>query len=395
MRFTSLVVLAFWGAIPISQASEGAETLVKSPHNRSYGLVSGLDKQGFALQIETREINLSVAASKKSGLSDVAALTRGPKEASIFNETVRGVVLVISDDGVGSGALITKSGHIVTNLHVVGKATEVGIIFPPSDPSKKPSKDDLIIGKVLKVNEIKDLALIQVQKLPSSARPIVLATKPISVGDNVHAIGHPKNQLWTYTKGYVSQLRPGYKWTGSAEGPKHEADVIQTQTPINPGNSGGPLVNDQRELVGINSFKDPDATGLNYALHVSEIRSFLKQEGNIRQPNDETRKCGKNAVYSRENENKLSGKHLALGFDTDCDTKVDAELQIPHDKRKPHVFVIDTNDDGVWDIVTIDEDGDGKWDYSLLDTNYDGHFDHRGSHPDGKIIASRLVKIAN
>ena len=53
------------------------------------------------------------------------------------------------------------------------------------------------------------------------------------VGADVHAIGHPQGQTWTYTKGLISQVRPDYQW-----GP-HKADVIQTQTPINPGNSGG------------------------------------------------------------------------------------------------------------------------------------------------------------
>ncbi len=394
MHTKTLLSFIFCGAVSASHASDITETLLTNLDKPADTSTTAGARRAYSAVIASSELNFVTALSKKSSLSEVASLTRGPKEASIFNDTVRGVVLVISEDGIGSGALITRTGHIVTNLHVVGNAKEVGIFFPPTDPSKKPSKEELIKGKVIKVNEVKDLALIQATTLPTSARPIVLANTPVSVGDDVHAIGHPKNQLWTYTKGYVSQLRPSYRWTGGPTGPKHEADVIQTQTPINPGNSGGPLVNDRRELVGINSFKDPDAAGLNYALHVSEIKNFLQQSGDIRAPKQAEKLCGSKPVYVRDGDNTVTGKHTAYGFDADCDGEIDGEIQIPYDKSKPHLFKIDSNGDGKTDIVVIDRDGDGKWDSSLLDTDFDGKFDHRGIHSDGKLIASRLEKIA-
>jgi S1-C subfamily serine protease len=54
----------------------------------------------------------------------------------------------------------------------------------------------------------------------------------VQVGADVHAIGHPKEQTWTYTKGLISQVRPDYEWSDGST--KRKADVIQTQTPINP-----------------------------------------------------------------------------------------------------------------------------------------------------------------
>src|SRR5262249_15643552 len=99
----------------------------------------------------------------------------------------------------------------------------------------------------------------------------------VKVGDDAHAIGHPIEQLWTYTKGYVSQIRRGYDWQNQGENFHHKADVVQTQTPINPGNSGGPLLNSQGLLIGVNAFGAPNAQGLNYAIAVDEVKIFLEE----------------------------------------------------------------------------------------------------------------------
>ena len=79
------------------------------------------------------------------------------------------------------------------------------------------------------------------------------------VGADVHAIGHPFGEDWTYTRGYVSQLRDQYGWKSDL-GKHHVADVIQTQTPINPGNSGGPLFSEIGEVVGVTTFGRPGPT---------------------------------------------------------------------------------------------------------------------------------------
>ena len=62
----------------------------------------------------------------------------------------------------------------------------------------------------------------------------------IRVGQDAHAVGHPKGNYWSYTKGYISQIKQNYKWNYQDQ-TKYNADVIQTQTPINPGNSRRPF----------------------------------------------------------------------------------------------------------------------------------------------------------
>jgi S1-C subfamily serine protease len=70
---------------------------------------------------------------------------------------------------------------------------------------------------------------------------------------------------------------PAYEAAGDSAmmGREHRATVIQTQTPINPGNSGGPLLSDNGRMIGVNSFGDPKAQGLNFAVSVSDVRAFL------------------------------------------------------------------------------------------------------------------------
>src|SRR4030095_3705503 len=164
------------------------------------------------------------------------------------------VVLILAGDGIGSGALLRSDGSIVTNWHVVSSSSEVGIVFKPVIEGRRLTKADVYRGVVVRIDEVADLALVKVEAVPANARPVPLGSlEDIAVGSDVHAIGHPTGESWTYTKGFVSQIRRAYEWS-TQDGTTHRADVVQTQTPINPGNSGGPLLGDQGQLVGINSF---------------------------------------------------------------------------------------------------------------------------------------------
>src|SRR5665213_2645903 len=142
---------------------------------------------------------------------------------------------------------------------------------------REPSTQDIHVGHVIRRDEIADLALVQVQDAPSDVPIVAIGkTDSVEIGDDVHAIGHPTGEDWTYTKGIVSQIRRDYKWTGDEDHLTHEATVIQTQTPINPGNSGGPLIDNDLQIVGINSFKS-EGEGLNFAVSADDINSFLSR----------------------------------------------------------------------------------------------------------------------
>ena len=319
---------------------------------------------------------------------------RGAVEANIFSKLSPSVVIIITDDGMGSGSLISKSGTILTNWHVVNESSEVDVIFKPAG-QEEPKESDVLVGKVMFVDEISDLALVTVQSVPRNSKPIPLANhSDIHVGADVHAIGHPEGLLWTYTKGLISQVRPGFQW-GSGDKIVHEADIIQTQTPINFGNSGGPLLSNNGKLVGVNSM-GREGEGLNFAIAVSEVKRFIAAKESRLAPD----KPGKTDEQGKKTSdwcwlNEEAGDDAKIvPVDFDCDEKVDGVFIVPHDKSEPISCVFDRNDDGKHDQIIYDTDRDGSWDVSLWDVDFDGDSDLRGYHPDGKFKPSRYEGIS-
>ena len=200
---------------------------------------------------------------------------RGAKEADVYRRIAPSVVLVETNDAIGSGSVISTDGEIITNWHVVKGYSKVGIVFKPADEGVSVGASRAFVADVLKHDEVADLALLQLKTLPTTMPAAVHFGDfaKVSVGDDVNAIGHPSGETWTFTKGYVSQIRKGFQWH-SDDAVMHLADVIQTQTPINPGNSGGPLLDAKGALIGINAFK-AEGEGLNFAIGVDEIQQFI------------------------------------------------------------------------------------------------------------------------
>jgi len=202
--------------------------------------------------------------------------TRGAKNIEVYKRAVPATVLIKTDNGsLGSGSIISSRGEVLTNWHVIQGASRVTVYFKPEEGGQA-SQDLAFTAIPIKVDQVADLALLQIQDPPSALHTLELGDlKELEVGQDVHAIGHPKGQVWTYTTGIVSQIRSDYQW--KEEDLIHQGTVIQTQTPINPGNSGGPLLNDQTQLIGVNSFVAAEAEGLNYAVAVDTIKAFLQK----------------------------------------------------------------------------------------------------------------------
>lgn len=253
--------------------------------------------------------------------------------SKIFKQHSNSVVLIATDNGgLGSGSVIRSDGLILTNWHVVGDAEEVLVIFRPKGFAAIETGENYI-ADVLKADQEVDLALLKLRHLSRTLSPISIASPDtIEIAEDVHAIGHPKQNYWTYTKGVISQIRPNYKWTGDGT-IFHYADVLQTQTPINPGNSGGPLLDDQGKMVGVNSFGDVEADGLNYAVAATTVKNFIES---------------------------ISIKNPSAGL-------VNSDPAI--------LGSYDTNDDGYLDTWHLDYDRNGILDCVKIDTNFDGEID--------------------
>jgi S1-C subfamily serine protease len=318
-----------------------------------------------------------------------ASTLRGAAEISVYQKAVQGTILIVTDESLGTGVLITNKGHILTNQHVVGKNKVVTVFFKKSNGEKLRAEDG-IQATVKKVDEITDLALIEIdlKKAPNNLRPIVLSKTPTLVGGDAHAIGHPSGELWTYTKGYISQIREGYIWLN------HKANVIQVQTPINPGNSGGPLLNNKGELIGINSFKDTQNESMNYAVALSDVKSFLISKESRFSPESSKSNCEVSVGQAYEsNDTDEFGPSSNTPMSTNCDKRINVIVRTPHNKKHPILTLVDTNGDGKADVVIADEDRDGIPDYSILDKDYDGTYESRGIHTSKQFTPDKIVGI--
>jgi S1-C subfamily serine protease len=317
---------------------------------------------------------------------EASSRTRGAKEVRVYQDASPGVVLVVGEEKFGSGVVIGADGTIVTNLHVVGADSKVEIIFKPMAEGADPKDGEAMVGRVIKRDEIADLALVKVPALPPYVKPLAIAaTSGVQVGADVHAIGHPTGEAWTYTRGIVSQVRRDYAWTAEDK-LDHKATVIQTQTPINPGNSGGPLLDDDLQVIGLNSFKG-EGEGLNFAVSAEDIRAFLARSGDRKAPatgraqaaaarlaKPPAKGACETKVMAMEKETKPIPGDLYF-VDIDCDNKTDAMVLEPTDPKEPIMMMMDTKRDNLIDVILIDENRDGEWEAGYFDTDRDGDSD--------------------
>ena len=191
----------------------------------------------------------------------------------IYEDNALGVVLLMGDAGYGSGIIISTKGYILTNNHVVEGNENLEAILS-YQYNLDGYKEYVHSIEIIKQDKVKDLALIKINNPRTALRPINISRKVPAIGSRVHAIGHPDLEVWSYTTGYISQIRDEYEWSYEDEF-EHMANVYQTQTPIAEGNSGGPLLNSYGNLVGINTFGDEKNDFQNFSIAVDEIVKFL------------------------------------------------------------------------------------------------------------------------
>ena len=174
--------------------------------------------------------------------------------------------------GLGSGFVIDKEGHILTNNHVVDGADRV--LVQTSDGRQ-------LRGKVVGADKKDDLAVIQVKEL--GLPPVAFGdSDKLQVGELVMAIGSPFGFDQSVTVGVVSAR--GRRLDGT---PYAFEDFIQTDASINHGNSGGPLVNMNGEVVGVNSRIAGEGTGIGFSVSSNVARRVaqaLIRDGRVRRP---------------------------------------------------------------------------------------------------------------
>lgn len=222
----------------------------------------------FIAFLEDSRVEAAIAESDFENAStfetqEVLTLRKPLKNLIKPGDMITGVVTVITDDGHGSGTLVSPDGHIVTNYHVVGGNTEVKV---------KLNDDSEHTASVMRKDLDTDLALLKIEgdQFPSLMPESEML---IPIGEDVFAIGTPTDPSLgqTLSKGIVSGKRS-----------QEDRTYIQTDVKINPGNSGGALVTSDGSYIGVVSSKiiGFGIEGLGFAIPSSVIFSRLKIQYN-------------------------------------------------------------------------------------------------------------------
>ena len=188
---------------------------------------------------------------------------------------------IVPEEGQGSGFILDKEGHVLTNYHVIANAAGTGSApqIEATLYNRKTYRAD-VVG----VDRAHDLAVIQIHG--GGFTPATLGdSRGLQVGQKVFAIGNPFGLSGTMTRGIVSSIRSVREPGGAGID-----EAIQTDAAINPGNSGGPLLNSRGEVIGINTLiasSVGQSAGIGFAIPINTAKAVLNDLvslGRVRRP---------------------------------------------------------------------------------------------------------------
>src|SRR5215469_10959041 len=253
----------------------GAFLYFTSYHSRSQRLVDWISRPS--------KVEVTEAANNES--SDPEELNNiniyRKNIASVVNITSRAMTFdffygLVPQEGQGSGFIIDKDGHILTNYHVIAEARQIEVTLH----NRKKYR-----ASVVGTDPNHDLAVVQI-KAPELIPMTLGDSRTLQVGQKVYAIGNPFGLSGTLTRGIVSSIRPVQEPNGGAQ----IDEAIQTDAAINPGNSGGPLLNWHGEVIGINTMilsNVGQSAGIGFAIPINTAKAVLNDLvtlGRVRRP---------------------------------------------------------------------------------------------------------------
>ncbi|HUY81027.1 MAG TPA: trypsin-like peptidase domain-containing protein [Acidobacteriaceae bacterium] len=226
-----------------------------------------------APQYTPQEMN-NIAVYKKA-LPSVVNITSSALTYNFFFQ-------VVPQQDQGSGFILDKKGHILTNNHVIAGGQQIEVTL-----YNKQRYRATLVGH----DPSQDLALLKIDAPPADLVPATLAStsRDLVVGQQVYAIGNPFGLSGTMTTGIISAIRTIREPQGQLI-----ENAIQTDAAINPGNSGGPLLNSRGEVIGINTLiaTNPNGSveqsaGIGFAIPIDTAKAVLgdfQKYGHVRRP---------------------------------------------------------------------------------------------------------------
>ena len=229
--------------------------------------------------VETQAAPPPLTASPAAVPGDQSAETVN----AIYRAAAPGVVQVTSSvvtqtifgtqrgEALGSGFVMDKDGHVITNYHVITGADHVFVNF---------SQNDRIEARVVGADPATDIALLAIDAHRRALSPLPLGNSDtVAVGEPVVAIGNPFGLDRTVTSGIVSAVQRQIQSPSGFAIDK----VIQTDAAINKGNSGGPLLDSEGRVIGINTQIATDGTGsegnvgIGFAVPVNTVKTVISE----------------------------------------------------------------------------------------------------------------------
>lgn len=226
-------------------------------------LISNLDKQNQNKVNDLASLIKKVESESKQSIeetrNEIANIgTSGGDFSNVIQNSMGGVVSVITNLGQGSGAIISRGGEVVTNYHVIEGARAINVLTY-----------DKIIYKVGVVgyDSNMDVAVLKIEGNETFNNLDFGDSDIIKIGQSVVALGNPYGLDFTATQGIISARRTG----------SNGVEYIQIDVPINPGNSGGPVIDAAGDIVGIANFKISGAEGIGFAVPSNTVKEIVNE----------------------------------------------------------------------------------------------------------------------
>ena len=218
------------------------------------------DPQWYNKEGLTPDEAVSVAVYENCNRSVVNISTLGIRNDRLFIQT--------TEEGNGSGSVLDKQGHILTNYHVIERAQQVSVTL---------YNEETYSAKLIGADPVNDIAVIKVDAKPDELFPLTLGdSERLRVGMRVFALGNPFGLERTMSEGMISSLNR----TLEVQRNWIIKSIIQIDASINPGNSGGPLINSRGQLIGMNTAiasRVEQSAGIGFVIPVNLIKRVVPE----------------------------------------------------------------------------------------------------------------------
>ena len=232
-------------------------------------VASGQQAGGDPRQRSDDVAGRSFTPEERTNIAVYEAVNRSVANINTKTTVASGLFLLeVPSEGAGSGIVLDKQGHVLTNYHVVEGAREIQVLlFDGSSHS----------GKLVGFDPATDVAVLKVEAPANLLVPAVFGSSSnLHVGQRVFAIGNPFGLERTLTTGIISSLNRSLPTrTG-----RTIKSIIQTDAAINPGNSGGPLLDSSSRLIGMNTAiasRTGQSSGVGFAIPVGTLARIVPQ----------------------------------------------------------------------------------------------------------------------